>query len=213
MLKQNKWTLVLTSLLILLPAGLGVCFWDKLPLYMPIHWNVNGEVDGYASRAVAVFAMPLISLALHWLCVFVTLLDPKNRGQNRTVKGLVLWLLPVVCWFVSVLVYTMALGHPVPVTQVTLGWMGVLFIVLGNYLPKCKQNHTIGIKIAWTLNNEENWNATHRFSGRVWMIGGVLMLLGAFLPLAAYLWLVLATALLLVLAPVVYSYVYYRRHE
>ncbi len=213
MLKQNKWTLATSSLLILFPSIVGVCFWEKLPIHVPVHWNMNGEIDGYASRAVAVFAMPLVCLALHWLCVLVTMLDPKNREQNRKVKGMVLWIVPVICWFVSALIYAIAFGRPVPVTQVTLGWMGVLFMVIGNYLPKCKQNYTIGIKVAWTLNDEENWNATHRFAGRVWVIGGVLLLLGTFLPLTAYLWAMFGVVLLLALAPFVYSYIYYRRHS
>ena len=86
--------------------------------------------------------------------------------------------------------------------------MGVLFIFIGNLLPKMQQSYTMGIKLPWTLHNEENWNKTHRLSGKVWVIGGIIILStalwGNFLVL-------MATTLLMVLIPVVYSYCLYRK--
>ncbi len=213
MLKQHKGKLVVSSLLILLPMLVGVCIWNKLPNPMPIHWNAAGDVDGYAPRAVAVVALPLICLALQWLCVFVTACDPKNQGQNAKVTGLVVWLVPLICAVVSAMIYTTALGYAVSATNLAMGMLGIIFVLLGNYMPKCKQNHTIGIKISWTLNDEENWNATHRLAGRVWVIGGVLMLLCTLLPSSVFPWIFLALTLLMVLIPFVYSYTYYCRHK
>lgn len=213
MLKQYKGKLVVSSLLILLPMLVGVCIWNKLPDPMPYHWNAAGDVDGYTSRAVAVFALPLFCLAMQWLCVFVTACDPKNRGQNVKVTGLVLWLIPLICAVVSAMMYTTALGYALSVTNLMMGFFGIIFVLVGNYMPKCKQNHTIGIKIPWTLNDEENWNATHRLAGRVWVIGGVLMLLCTLLPTAVLMWVFLALTLCMVLIPFVYSYVYACRHK
>lgn len=213
MMKQHKGKLIVSSLLILLPMLVGVCFWNELPDPMPIHWNAAGEVDGYTSRAMAVFALPLFCLALQWLCVLVTARDPKNQGQSPKVMGLVLWLVPLICAIASALTYTTALGYAVSVTNLAMGMFGFIFILLGNYMPKCKQNHTVGIKIPWTLNDEENWNATHRLTGRVWVIGGVLMLLCTLLPTAVLAWAFLALTLCMVLIPLVYSYAYYRRHK
>ena len=85
---------------------------------------------------------------------------------------------------------------------------GLMFIIVGNYLPKCKQNYTIGIKIPWTLNSEENWNKTHRFAGWLWTICGILIMLTGFL---GSFWVFLPIALLMVIVPVVYSYILHRK--
>jgi len=89
--------------------------------------------------------------------------------------------------------------------------VGVMFLVIGNYLPKCRQNYTIGIKIKWALASEENWNATHRFGGRVWVIGGVLILLCMFLPDMIGFGVMMTAVLLSVILPTVYSYRYYKK--
>jgi len=86
--------------------------------------------------------------------------------------------------------------------------MGVLFVIIGNYLPKCKQNYTIGIKIPWTLNNEENWNKTHRFAGWLWTACGLLVILTGFI---GGFWLFMIVTLLMVFAPIIYSYLLHRK--
>ena len=86
--------------------------------------------------------------------------------------------------------------------------MGLIFAIIGNYMPKCKQNYTIGIKIPWTLSSEENWNRTHRFAGRLWVVCGLVIILTAFLGGFE---LFLGIALVMALAPVLYSYALYRK--
>lgn len=91
--------------------------------------------------------------------------------------------------------------------------LGVMFIFIGNYLPKVKQNRTLGIKISWTLNNEENWNKTHRFGGKVWVVGGLIMLFSVFLPLTAMVWIMVCVIAVMVIVPIVYSYYIYKQHQ
>jgi len=86
--------------------------------------------------------------------------------------------------------------------------VGLTLAIIGNYLPKCKQNYTIGIKIPWTLNSEENWNRTHRFAGRLWMVCGLAIMLTGFI---GGFWVFLPIVLLMVLVPFLYSYILYRR--
>ena len=86
--------------------------------------------------------------------------------------------------------------------------IGVIFTIIGNYLPKCKQNYTIGIKIPWTLNNEENWNKTHRFAGWLWTVCGILiMLTGFFGGFRVF----LPITLWMVIAPIIDSYFLHRK--
>lgn len=88
-----------------------------------------------------------------------------------------------------------------------------MFIFIGNYLPKVKQNRTLGIKISWALNNEENWNKTHRFGGKVWVVGGLILLLSIFLPLKAMVSVVVCVIAALAIIPIVYSYSIYKQHQ
>ena len=83
-------------------------------------------------------------------------------------------------------------------------------MVIGNYLPKCKQNYTLGIKLPWTLDDEENWNRTHRFAGFLWVVGGVLIAINAFLE---WEWLFLVVVFAMVLIPAIYSYLYYKKQK
>ena len=140
-------------------------------------------------------------------------IDHKNKEQNRKALGLAIWICPVVSLLTGYMTLATALEiELLDVNTLILIFLGVLFIVIGNYLPKCKQNYTIGIRVMWALEDEENWTATHRFASRLWVGCGVVILLLAFLPWAAAgLWISLGLVLAASLASVLYSYVYYRK--
>ena len=208
MIKKNLKTLIITSIIILLPMVAGLVLWNRLPEQVPFHWNAAGEVDGWASKPVAVFVPSAAMLALQWLCVLVTSTDPKKQNHPEKVVHLVLWLIPSITVFISALMYATALGGNVRVEMQMPILLGLVFIAIGNYLPKCKQNYTIGIKIPWTLASEENWNRTHRLAGWVWVGGGVVMLLSGFLGIF---WLTFAPVLVMVLVPFIYSFVLYKK--
>ena len=208
MMKKNKILLILTSLIILLPMVAGVLLWDQLPEKLATHWGANGQPNGWSSRPVAVFGMPLVLLALHWGGMWVTDRDRKNKGQSEKVMILVMWLVPLVSLLGCSSIYTAALGRDVPTVSLATLFLGVVLIIVGNYLPKCKQNRTIGIKIKWTLENEENWNATHRLAGKLWVAGGLGILICGFLS-ATNLMPVLMAAVVLI--PVIYSWRYSKR--
>ena len=213
-LNKNKWTLIITSLIILLPILVGVLLWDKLPDSVPYHWGVNGEVDGWATKEQAVFLMPLAMLAVQWFCVLMTGLDPKGKDVAKTkMMGIVLWIIPVLNLFLHVMVWLEAFGREVNMAVVMPLVMGAMFVIIGNYLPKCKQSYTLGIKLPWTLNDEENWNATHRLAGKLWVAGGLLCMPCALLP-GVWSFIVMMSVLVLMCAvPTVYSYRLYKKSQ
>lgn len=213
MIRNNKWKLLISSLVILLPVLAGLLLWDVLPEQIPTHWGVNGQPDGWSSKAVAVFALPGFLLAMHWLCMIVTATDPKNKNQSPKAFRLTLWIVPALSLLLGTVVYITAMGGEIGVDTVVPAFVGLLLAVVGNYLPKCSQNHTIGIKISWTLYSEENWNATHRFAGKVWVIGGLVIAAGSFLPGSWTFGVLLAVAAAMVILPVVYSYRYYKKEQ
>ncbi|MBQ8769439.1 MAG: SdpI family protein [Oscillospiraceae bacterium] len=210
MLKKNKGTLIITSIVTLVPIIIGLALWNKLPEQVPFHWDINGNVDQWASRTISVFLMPAVLLAFHWLCVLMSSIDPKSKNYHPSTIRLVLWICPMISLLLSALVYTHALGYGLRVETVMPLFMGALFMVIGNLLPKMRQSYTMGIKLPWTLNNEENWNKTHRFAGKLWVAGGVVIMATAFL---GTFWILLGILLLMVIIPTLYSYLQYRKHK
>ncbi len=212
MIKKNIKILVLTSVVILLPILAGVILWNKLPDSVPIHFGPNGEPDDYAGRAVAVFVMPLVMLAFHWICMLGTAADPKNANIDGKALGLVLWICPIISLLVNGVIYVTALSITINIMMIFGLFFGCLFVVIGNYLPKCRQSYTLGIKLPWTLNDENNWNRTHRFAGRLWTVGGLLTIVTAFLG-DAFIFVFLGLVLLMVIIPTVYSYCLYKKSK
>lgn len=210
MIKENKKLLLLTSLVILLPILVGLLLWNHLPEQVPFHWDVNGKVDNWAGKGVAVFAMPAFLLGMQWLCALVSSADPRHKRYTPQMIRLVLWICPLIGLVVSTLVYAAALGYGIRVEVVMPLLVGVMFVIVGNLLPKCPQTYTMGIKLPWTLESEENWNKTHRFAGKVWVVGGILTMATAFL---GSFWILIGVLVGMVGLPTIYSYLYYRNHE
>ena len=205
MLKANRKTLLITSIVTILPMLIGVICWNRLPDVMATHFGLNNEANGFSSKAFAVFGLPAFLLAILWVGAFVTSRDPKKQNISPKVFSLTLWIVPVLSLFVAAIMYPINLGYKLDVIFFAELLLGLLFIIIGNYLPKARQNYTIGIKIPWTLANEENWNRTHRLAGYLWMIFGILMILigvTRFVPAA---WLI-GIILMTVLVPCIYSF-------
>ena len=208
MIKKNLKVLIITSVVLLLPILAGLILWNQLPEQMPTHWNAAGEIDGWSSKPFAVFVLPLIMVAAQWLCMLGTAADPKRNNHSEKVLHLVLWIIPALSVVLHAVTYATALGHAVPMEVVMPILIGLIFTIIGNYMPKCKQNYTIGIKIPWTLDNEENWNRTHRFAGWLWTFCGVAIMFTGFL---GGFWVFLPITLLMVLAPIIYSYIIHQK--
>lgn len=207
--KTSKWskkTFVLTCIVALLPMVIGVLLWNQLPEEIATHFGADGVANGWSSKGTAVFGMPLILLFAHVLCVGITSQDPKIENMNEKMLALILWICPVVSVFVTVTVYGHALGYDMNVEKLAMVLVALMFVIIGNYLPKCKPNYTVGIKLPWTLDSEENWNRTHRLAGFVWVIGGLVMLVNAFVGVE---WLMPVVMLVLVFVPTGYSFLYY----
>lgn len=197
MLQKFKKQLILSSIMILLPILPGCFLWDQLK----------------DIRAICI--MPLFLLATHWLCILITAKDAGNQDQNHKVFGMVLWILPILSLIVCGISYSLALGYSEGASLASglliRVMLGLFFILFGNYMPKCKQNHTIGIKVVWALRNEENWNKTHRFAGKLWFFGGIVILASLLIPFEAGMAVFFVILLILAFAPMIYSYLYYRK--
>lgn len=203
---RNKKTFIITCLIIASTALFGLFFWDRLPDPMATHFSLSGEPNGWSGKAFGVFGIPAILLAVQLLCVFATSKDPKTANISDKIYNLILWIVPLIAVLCQAMVIAMNLGHSPKLVNIAPAIVGVLFIAVGNYLPKCRQNFTAGIRIAWTLANEENWNKTHRLAGPIWMAEGVLMLITAATGIKALAIASMAGIAVIVLIPAAYSY-------
>lgn len=213
MFKKYRKQNLIASAVILLPILVGLILWKALPDRFATHWGFDGSADGWSGKAYAIFAHPLILLALHWFCFWITSLDPKAQNQTKKAFGMIFWICPTISLASSATIYALALEAEFSIGSFLLSGMALLFIAVGNYLPKCKQNYTMGIKVPWALHNEENWNATHRFSGRLWVCGGALMLALSFIPSDWAFGALTVVIMGMAVAPVLYSWKYYKKQQ
>lgn len=205
MLKANRKTLIITSIVTILPVLIGIICWNRLPDVMATHFGMNNEANGFSSKAFAVFGIPLILLAVLWFGAIVTSRDPKRQIISPKMFSLTVWIAPVTSLVVAAILYPVNLGYALDITFFVELLSGVMFIIIGTYLPKARQNYTIGIRVPWTLANEENWNRTHRLAGTLWIICGILMIIICLTRLAPVQWFV-GILLITVLVPCIYSY-------
>ena len=212
MLKRNKKHIIITSLIMLLPILVGLLLWNKLPDQVPTHFDSSGVPNDYSSKAFAVFGINFILIGCHLLTAFVTTADPKKQWIQDKVYRMVLWICPVVSIFIGTMVYGYCLNFKINISFVGGLLLSLLFIVVGNYLPKCKQNYMIGIKLPWTLDDTDNWNATHRMAGPIWVLGGVAILI---LNIAGLhnTWTFLGITLMVALIPCIYSFWFYIKNN
>lgn len=188
--------------------------YPSLPERIPSHWNIHGQVDGWMGRWSA-FLMPLMAAGIWGLLLGLRKVDPRRAHYERFDETF--WLVVnLVVLFLAVMQVAMlgvALGWPVDVDRVVTVAMGLLFIALGNYLPRVRSNWWMGVRTPWTLESETVWRETHRVAGWSFVAGGLVVMLLVFLPSELRVWCMMAALILAGLTPVVYSYVAWRRER
>lgn len=219
-IKDNLGTFIITSIITLLPMFIGLLLWNKLPNEIAVHFDFNGTPDNYSSKVFTVFGLAAMIFAIHIICALVTTFDGKHpNGLSNKLYRLILWICPSVSIFVSVMVYGIALGLKLDVVFYVQLFIGLLFLILGNYLPKAKQNQFLGTRVKWTLESKKNWEHTNRFTGWVMCICGIFFIISALTGLSKVIddiWfspIFICFILIFALTSVLYSYVYYLKHR
>lgn len=208
---MNSKSTIISTLVCLLPITLSVTLFNKLPDQIAVHFNNAGVADSYLPKAVAAFGLPLFLAAINLYSHFRINKDPKNGNVADSLKRLSKWLIPVISVVFVPITLFMSMGTRFSITLIAQALVGVVVVICGNYLPKCKRNYTIGIKLPWTLDNDDNWNKTHYYAGFVWVIGGIFVLLNAFFQTS---WLVMiGIIILLMVLPYAYSYLFYKKQQ
>ncbi|MEX2496841.1 MAG: SdpI family protein [Woeseia sp.] len=200
-------------LFILVTVAVSAYLYPSLPDPMPTHWNVQGEVDAWMPKPWGVIILPLATILVFVIMRLVPVLSPKRYRVGPYNKFLNVFQVAMVAFmsFVSIVVMLEAKGVDVHINQMVFAALGILFIITGSYFGALRKNFFLGIRTPWTLTNDEVWVRTHRLGGRLFILMGLIFLLGALYPVPPG-W-IIGTVFVLAFVPVVYSYFLYRRVE
>ena len=200
-------------LFIIAAVGVTAFLYPSLPDSVPSHWNIEGEVDGYMSKPWGVIVLPLAAILVFAVMRLIPVISPKGYRTESFANVMHIFQVTMVGFtsLVAILVLLAASGVNVPMNESIFAALGVMFMVFGNYLGKTRKNFFLGIRTPWTLASDEVWARTHRLAGRLFMLQGLIMFSGVFF--AVPVWLLIGMIGVIVLVPVVYSYVVYRKVE
>ena len=209
---STRTTIFISVALIAIAILAGLLLWSRLPDPMPAHWNAAGEIDGYMSKFWGVFLIPIISIALAGLFLIIPNIDPlkANIAQFRATFNWFIVVFVVYMLYVYALTLFAALGTSFNMTLMLLPAVGLLFIGIGYLMNGAKRNFFIGIRTPWTLSSDTVWDETHKLGSKLFMLGGVVTILCAFLGESG-IWIMLVAMLGASFVPIVYSYVLYQR--
>lgn len=185
--------------------------YPNLPSQIPTHWNLH-EIDGYGDK-VYIFMYPAIIIGMNALMLAVPYLDPKKQNYKKFNQTYIsfIWMIDIFFFlFFCCLLYSIFNPESVDMNMFAQLFFGVLIACMGNLMPRVRQNYFIGIKTPWVLADERVWNKTHRFSGRLWFGGGIFLFISALLPITS-LWLNIFVFIILIVIPLIYSYVVYKK--
>lgn len=184
-----------------------------LPATMPIHWGANGEADGFATKINAMILTVGIMVLIYFIIAFVPRIDPRKENYKYFSKtyNILLNAVLLLFFFVNMSTILQGLGYNVPMSYIAPIMAGLVFIIIGNYLQRVRSNYFMGIRTPWTLSNENVWKKTHRLSGKVFFIGGLLILISAFLPDGYKSVIMWGSIVLCVAIPYLYSYLAYKK--
>ena len=193
---------------VLLPFIYLAYLWNSLPEEVPIHWNYKGEIDNWGTKYSLIGVVFLLPVLTYVLMLFIPKIDPKNRielmgNKYYQIKFILVLFMSVLAFFILHSSQSQTLSSP----NIVLVLIGFLFMALGNYFKVIKQNYFLGIKTPWTLESEEVWKLTHILAGKLWIVGGLLIVIFSLViseDINFYLFITITAIITIV--PIVYSY-------
>jgi len=199
--------------IVLLPFIYLAFIWNELPNKVPMHWNIKGEIDRYGDKIELIIIPFLLPLLVYLIFLVVPKIDPKNKlnkmgGKLNTIKFLLTTFMSILALFIIYTAKNQSFTNPNYIVLL----IGVLFIILGNYFKTIKPNYFIGIRTPWTLENENIWKETHKLGGKIWFIGGILVVIfSLILDKSLNFTIFLIITGLITIIPIVYSYLMYKK--
>ncbi len=190
-------------------------FYAHFPERVPTHWNVVGEVDGWGTRWQGAFIIPIMLVVMYVFFLFLPMLDPKKERYTQFAKTYHIFknMILVVLGLIYFIASLNGVGYNIPIQYTVPVIIGLLFIVMGNYMGKLKRNWFIGVRTPWTLSSEEVWNKTHRVSGYLFILAGLGIIITPMLPKTLGFWLFGTMMVLIIFGTLGYSYFLYLKEK
>ncbi|MBG9940943.1 SdpI family protein [Brevibacillus formosus] len=197
----------LSLLFFVISVVLSAICYPSMPDQMVIHWGPNGEPNGFAPKLVGVSFIPVVMLFL-----FVAVRSQKQYYQRfQSSHDTILHTLMIVLLVIHSVIIAYGYGYMLNIGIFVTLILGILFVTIGNFMPRFRHNYLIGIRTPWSLACEEVWKNTHLLSGRVFFIGGILIMLTSFLPTTIHYILMLIIVLVTILISIGSSHYYYKK--
>ncbi len=190
----------------------GIFFYKDLPEMIPTHWGINGKIDDYSKKEFFVFLIPVITLAMVGIFKIGQLMDPKKERYELFKKEWEIIQTSIVVFmsYMYFITIYLSFNQTQRIEPLLFIGMGILFMLIGNYMGKIRQNYTVGFKLPWTIDNEEVWNKTNRLGGYMFVLLGIVFLIESYI-----LWnpayVIVSFLLITIFIPTIYSYVLYRK--
>lgn len=198
---------------VLLPFVYLAYLWNSLPEKVPIHWNLKGEIDDWGSKLSLIGLVFLLPVLTYVLMLAIPKIDPKKRiefmgGKYYQLKLVLVCFMSVLALFIIHSSKSQTLSSP----SIVFVLIGLLFMALGNYFKVIKQNYFVGIKTPWTLESEEVWKLTHILAGKLWILGGLLVVIFSLvIPENINFYLFIIITVIITIVPIVYSYILFKK--
>lgn len=181
---DQKSMLIFSGVIFVLSISITLFAWQKIPndALVPAHWNIQGEVDRYASKTAGLLIGPGTILLLSILLAFLPRMEPRFENLQQSQKAYkVVWAVILLFMMTLHLITILAaLNNTINIAMLMAFLLGILFMAIGNYLGKIRSNFMFGIRTPWTLASDEAWNKTHRLGGWLFFTTGLLTFLSGF---------------------------------
>jgi len=209
-------TKLLSAIILLLLIGfaMSIAFYNQLPEEIITHWNVAGEPNGYMSKEVGLFLLPVIGLIITAVLLAIPLIDPLKKNIQEFIKYYNLFILIILGFFLYIHAITILanLGYNINIGQLLSPAIGILFFFVGVLIGHVKKNYTIGIRTPWTLASEKVWDSTHDKGKTLFKASGVICFFGLVIPDYAF-WFIIIPIIVSVTYLFIYSYLEFRNEE
>ncbi len=200
--------------IVLIPFVFLAYIWNDLPQKVPIHWNINGEIDRFGNKLELILIPLLFPLMTYLIFLVVPKIDPKQQinkfgsKKYQNLKTLIIVFMSIL----AVLMIYVAKNQSLANVNLIVLPIGVLYIILGNYFKTIKANYFIGIRTPWTLENETVWKETHKLGGKLWFAGGLVIVMSSLLfENKANLIVFMMVTGIIIIIPIVYSYLKFKK--
>ncbi|NKQ20581.1 SdpI family protein [Brevibacillus laterosporus] len=208
-MKKHWFFILIFSITILI----SICSLPYLPNEVAMHWNASGEIDRYNSKWYAVGFAPFLMLLLYVMMNVLPKFDPRQETYTKTKSTYLTtrYLFIVFMLVMHCIVILTGLGYNLNIGLIVNMLVGLLFVLIGNVMPRMQPSYFVGIKTPWTLASDEVWRKTHFIGGRLFVLGGILVIVSSFLPPFIQSWALLVILVGTVVITYFLSYLYYRQ--